>query len=974
MKKGVKFTFVGLALFILIYLIFFIPNGKSNPDTAVSNCSNLTTIGERYYLSGDILNNQIGTACINITATNITLDCQGHYIYSVMNYTGIFSNATNTTVKNCNITMGSGGDSGAIGIYFNKVSNGTILNNSISGNSSSGIYLLQSNYSSIINNSATSNSGYGIDVYSSSMNSVINNNGTASATSKYGFYIMYSSNNTFLNNTGAGLVGEGIHMGYSINNTLMGNIGAADSASGIYITSYSGNNTLINNTGISNSSYGILLTSYSGNNTLINNTGMSNDHSGIEIQTVNKLVITSNTGISNSSYGIELQTVNQTILTSNIGLSNASVGIYLYGFTNSTLINNMGISTFSAGINLNHSNGGGPPYVSGNTFINNTGMSNSSFGIYLYRFASNSTFINNTGISNYSAGFEVTDTCENNTFIGNIGNSINPNPGTDAIGIWFGPSGSNNNTLINNTGISNSEYGVGVSGKNNTLIHNLGMSNSSYGIYLSLTNSIVTNNIGMSNFSAGYFIQNCVNTTISNAISSNNVYGIYFFNTNSTTIINLTAKNDSLYGVFLVQNSWNNIITNSFIQLSNGSAFSLNNTLGAPQNNSFYNNYFNNSVQFSNLSTSSLNYFNTTKTLGTNIVGGNYLGGNYWAAPNGTGFSQTCTSSTDGICNTAYNFDGVNYDYLPLSCVENWICTLGTCINGQQTDTCIDTNLCQTYKSKPAEDGSIKTCSTDTGGHTAPTNQGGGGGVSFSQPLQNITSIKPVEIIINNSQMDLNSIKINVKKSISNSSITITKLETNNSILKSGLPIGLLYQAFEIESGVSNSEIFNATLNFKINKTWLAENNITFHSKGNGFWLVQNNIVGNIILYRNPEGVNAWLPLVTNFSSEDNQFYHFSAYSQGFSTFAIFFNKYDCLPNSARCDGSEVQLCLGNSTWLVTEHCADTCDNGKCAQGFLKSGQFKFLIVTIVVAMITLTIIVLVAKVRRRGYKPYSKF
>ena len=76
--------------------------------------------------------------------------------------------------------------------------------------------------------------------------------------------------------------------------------------------------------------------------------------------------------------------------------------------------------------------------------------------------------------------------------------------------------------------------------------------------------------------------------------------------------------------------------------------------------------------------------------------------------------------------------------------------------------------------------------------------------------------------------MDLNSVKINVRKIISNSSIIITKLPGTILICLKGLPIGKLYQIFEIDPGISNSDIFNATLNFRINKTWLTENNITF--------------------------------------------------------------------------------------------------------------------------------------------------
>ena len=61
-----------------------------------------------------------------------------------------------------------------------------------------------------------------------------------------------------------------------------------------------------------------------------------------------------------------------------------------------------------------------------------------------------------------------------------------------------------------------------------------------------------------------------------------------------------------------------------------------------------------------------VNYWNVTKTAGTNIVGGPYLGGNYWASPNALGFSETHADRGDGFCNESYVFDGHNIDYLPL--------------------------------------------------------------------------------------------------------------------------------------------------------------------------------------------------------------------------------------------------------------------------------------------------------------------
>jgi len=596
---------------------------------------------------------------------------------------------------------------------------------------------------------------------------------------------------------------------------------------------------------------------------------------------------------------------------------------------------------------------------SNNTLINNTGIGNSGYGIYLTTLSNNNILTSNTGIGNSTSGGIYLWSSSNNTLTSNtgIGNST---------GAGIGMSYSSNNTLTSNTGISNSSWGIVITYSNNTfLTNNNGTSNSSYGILIVYSsNNTLTSNIAKSNTSAGIYLSYSLNNTINNSVSSNNKYGLYISNSNGTIVSNLTTKNNLLYGVFLESGSSNNIIKNSFIQLNNGSAFALNNTGTAPQANYFYNNYFNNSVQYSNISASSTNFFNTTKTSGTNIVGGTYLAGNYWAAPNGSGFSQTCTSSTDGICDTSYNFDGINYDYLPLTCIESWSCgAWSACANSIQTRTCSDANTCQTYKYKPVES---QACISDLGGHAA---QSGGGGSSFISSIINATPDKPIEITINNPSMDLNSLILNIRKSVSNSSVSITKINSTTYSLITGLPIGRLYQAFEIEPGISNLNIINATLNFKINKTWLADNNITFHYKGSRFWLLENDIVGNIILYRNPDGNSTWMPLMTNYSYQDNQSYHFYAYSKGFSTFAIFLNKYDCLPNSARCDNNEVQLCLGNSTWLVTEHCQYGCADRKCAGSFFVSEQFRFLSIVIAVAVVVIGLILIFYKKKKHKVK-----
>ncbi len=307
-------------------------------------------------------------------------------------------------------------------------------------------------------------------------------------------------------------------------------------------------------------------------------------------------------------------------------------------------------------------------------------------------------------------------------------------------------------------------------------------------------------------------------------------------------------------------------------------------------------------------------------------------------------------------------------------CFESWSCSAWSdCSGGIQTRSCSDANACGTTASKPTE---TQTCST--GGHLAPQPQpqpsgGGGGSVTIYRPIVNVSSAAPVQITINSTKMDLTGITLSLKKSVENASMNITKVDQTEFLLF-GLPIGKLYQLFQIEpTGIVSSDILNATLDFRINKTFLAENNITFHHRDNRYWLVQNDIVGNIAVYRMPTGSNGWMQLATNYTGEDNESYLFKAYTPGFSTFAIFFNKYDCLPNSARCSEDEVQLCLGNATWLVTDHCADTCDNGKCTVSFYKSGQFKFLIGTILTGIFAIVLIRVIHNRRKKIKKELTR-
>jgi PGF-pre-PGF domain-containing protein len=276
--------------------------------------------------------------------------------------------------------------------------------------------------------------------------------------------------------------------------------------------------------------------------------------------------------------------------------------------------------------------------------------------------------------------------------------------------------------------------------------------------------------------------------------------------------------------------------------------------------------------------------------------------------------------------------------------VENWQCTdWAVCSGGVQARACIDLNACGTYLYQPSES---QSCESGGGG-------GGGGGTTTTKTVTSISSSSPTVIIINQPGIDLLKLTLIVTEDIPTASITITKVEvTSEGSLQIGLPSGDAYQAFRINTtGLSSSNIKNVTIDFKVNKTWLESKNGT---------------TGDVRLYRMPDQATQWTALITNFVSEDDKYHYFSSVSPGFSTFVVFFGKYECQPGIKRCFNGQSQLCLGNATWLITEKCKFGCENGECIETAPQSIIVYTLIVAIVSVAIILTLYLIVTRILKR--------
>ncbi|MFA5411727.1 MAG: NosD domain-containing protein [Candidatus Micrarchaeia archaeon] len=245
---------------------------------------------------------------------------------------------------------------------------------------------------------------------------------------------------------------------------------------------------------------------------------------------------------------------------------------------------------------------------------NITGAAGTNYGIYVAGFLGNVS-IYNCSVSNYSDGIYA---------------------------------GSAYMTVANNDLFNNTNSGATLSGGSTNVSSNRVHNNTQYGLLLGGDNNRVFNNtVYDSPAGIGLFVNSAYNSVFNNTLFGN-YYGVYF---NSATYSNLTEnriENNSLYGLNMAGGFFDpdtyNTITNNIIQ--NNSIYQI--VLSACSSNLFYNNIVNASGAQGVIQSDSLDYWNSSKTLGTNIIGGAYQGGNFYS--NYTG----ADTDGDGIGNTPY--------------------------------------------------------------------------------------------------------------------------------------------------------------------------------------------------------------------------------------------------------------------------------------------------------------------------------
>jgi hypothetical protein len=381
------------------------------PLTSISgaSCANISSPGASYLMTGNVSIN--GATCFTITASNVTLDCNGYSITGNNTTTtyGVYTNQTggisNLTVKNCAISNFKAA------VWAQNANNSLYQNLTLSSTNtasqSHGIILNAGSFNTIDGVTATSNGGIGI--YSSATyNTVIqNSHGTSYLATSAGIDLLTSSNARLINSTGDGYSTTG---------------------HGIRIRTASTNVTIINSTGTSHTSGDGITIRTTTNSTLINVTGIACNTSGISIQQTSSNVSVTGATVAVTcdgadSRGIYLNSAVDSTVDCNggavTGIGTSKSGLLMSGTTlggtHDNTIKNCLVDGFVNGISVNTTNASYD--VNDNTFMNNTVM-NSTTSLYAGATTSSNTFCWNNITSIGSPSSYATDLNGSNNYNG----------------------------------------------------------------------------------------------------------------------------------------------------------------------------------------------------------------------------------------------------------------------------------------------------------------------------------------------------------------------------------------------------------------------------------------------------------------------------------------------------------------------------------------------------------------------------
>ena len=360
-----------------ILIVFLVGNVNA---LEINTCEMLNT-STLYELTQDIINSS-EIICMNITSSDVILDCRGHRIDGVdsTDSYGIKISGNNVTIKNCVVSDFTYGIDAS-------TNDNKLLNNYIYS-CSRGMNIVSGYRYNITNNTLYSNTDYGIYFRSDYSNFT---GGNVSNNTDYGIRIHLGMYNTISNSTISGN-GEGIYVDGSDYNTIEGNRIYSNTNRGIFITWYQPT------------------TSYSEYNIINNNNITYNGNTGIWLYKAKSNTIENINSSKNTNNGIYFESVsNSNQLRNSLFIGNTGSGILLDSSQNNKISGIRAIGNKN-GININ--------YADNNNITTSHLINNTDKGI-IFSYSNNNYLINssivNSGVYAFSSS-TITNYLINTTF------------------------------------------------------------------------------------------------------------------------------------------------------------------------------------------------------------------------------------------------------------------------------------------------------------------------------------------------------------------------------------------------------------------------------------------------------------------------------------------------------------------------------------------------------------------------------
>jgi uncharacterized protein (TIGR03790 family) len=621
---------------------------------SVSSCTNITTSGPTYITINGFSN---GT-CFNIRADNVLLDCQGYTLNGTnqTNSYGIYSNRTNTTVRNCNISNFQHG------IYFQNTLNSSITNTNASTTRASGygFYFQGANRTAVSIANGTSGLSYAIYITNSVNGTIASSSFTGRQDIYYHPPALAECENTFSDLNGS--AGAPIYLyrnapasaanqAFSrivLCNATGSNITNASFTSGF--GSVASNNTTIANVTIS-SAFDIGFAIYSSGMVNITNLSTTSTTYGTYLRGITNITImgfnSTKTSTTGSSSAIAVVDSNSLNMTGSYGVSERGAGITFSGIS----VNNRISGSY---FEQNSLSGAAAIYLTENTTVQNTNASADINQLYLE--GSNNVVTNLIGLS----------------------------------GNGFSIDGSNNR--VSGTFAAST---ISASGENNT-IHdstiNCGASNLALDIYGPRT-SISDSSITCAGDYALYLQSDYNNFTRTNITETFGTYAVYTTNSYNrfvSTIISSPGTGTTPGNAVAFDGGGSgNLFANSTISSNTGTALYL----SAATSNNFTNNAFISNTTLVSLDGSSsgnLFYWNTFTATGGSYIsdanGGNYYNTTIGGTPAGNSWFNVLNGSVSILGaalspfpNLYYGSTGSGYPYNSTTSLGKFSCNFGGC-------------------------------------------------------------------------------------------------------------------------------------------------------------------------------------------------------------------------------------------------------------------------------------------------------